>query len=181
MILGEGAAFLVLESLESATARGATPLFEVLGHHATADRPVRHGSDPSGDGLARAMAGALAEANVAPAVIDTVSAGALSHPRLDAIEARALARVFGAPIPPVTAMSSLVGVSGATGPLALAALGLGIGHGFLPSGHGTAELDHDMPLDVIAQGPRRGSIRHAIANAVSLGGANVSLVLAALG
>jgi 3-oxoacyl-[acyl-carrier-protein] synthase II len=177
MILGEGAVFLVLEALDTALARGARILGEVAGWHANADVPVVRGSDPDGAGVAECMAGALADARVRPAEVDWVGAGALSHPLHDTAEARGLARIFGRRPVPVAALSSRVGASAATAPLAACAALLGMEGGWIPGG-ALGEAPDPRHGVALVQGPARpGRLDVALVNAVSLGGGNASLVL----
>lgn len=102
-----GAAALLLEDAETAAARGARVLGEVLGIGCSADGASL--SAPDHSGLARAMRAALRDAGLAAGDIDLVSAHATSTPLGDAAEAANLKAVFGASCPPVTALKSLTG------------------------------------------------------------------------
>lgn len=176
-ILGEGAVLLALESLDSARARGAPVLGELVGYHANADRPVRRGWDPSGEGLAECMAAALADAAVGPEHVDFVGGGAMSHPVHDLVEARAIRRTFGDRRVPVAALSSRVGVCAATAPLTACAVLLGMTEEFLPSGAEQDGVDPACDMDIV-QGPcRPAAITSALVNASSLGGGNQVIVL----
>jgi len=95
LVLGEGAAVLVVESAASAAARGARPLARLLGAGAAADAVHMTAPDREGGGAARAMTAALADAGLAPAEIGFVSAHGTGTPYNDAMEACAIARVFG--------------------------------------------------------------------------------------
>jgi 3-oxoacyl-[acyl-carrier-protein] synthase II len=178
MVLGEGASFLVLESAESAEARGARVYGELRGYHNCADRPLEKGWDPSGEGMERAMRTALSMAELEPSDIGYVGAAAMSHPQHDAIEARAIGNVFGPRGVPVGALSSLVGVSAATGPMILAASLLGMNSGFLPAGINYERPDPACNLDVVAGEIRPGTMKAVMVNSASLRGSNVSVVAA---
>ena len=177
MILGEGAVFLTLESLESATARGAKIYAEVTGYHTCADRPVELGWDPSGEGMQRAMTTALNMASRDAASIGYVAAAAMSHPLHDAIEARALTGLFGSKGVPVAAMSSLLGSSSVTAPAALCAALIGMQSDFLPAGANYLSPDPECDLDVVHGEPRSQRFDAAVINAASLCGANASIVI----
>ncbi|MFI4904892.1 MAG: beta-ketoacyl-[acyl-carrier-protein] synthase family protein [Burkholderiales bacterium] len=101
-IFGEGAAACVVESEEAAKARGATVLGEVLGSGSASEARGLLAISDDGDGLARAIALALDDAGIAAADVGMVVAHANGTPNSDASEARALLRVFGTAMPPVT-------------------------------------------------------------------------------
>jgi 3-oxoacyl-[acyl-carrier-protein] synthase-1 len=133
-LLGEGAAALALEPLAAARARGATVLGEVLGSGASAEALGVVELDAGGEGLARAMTAALADAGVAPDDVALIVAHGNATRASDASEAAAIAAVFGAAIPPVTATKwatgHLLAASGVLDALvALAALRAGAAPG----------------------------------------------------
>jgi 3-oxoacyl-[acyl-carrier-protein] synthase II len=180
MVLGEGAGFVVLESLESALSRSARIYAEMTGYHSCADRPVEAGWDPSGEGVERAMSTALEMASLPPSAIGYVGAAAMSHPTHDAIEARAIDRLFGNHGVPVSALSSLVGVSAATGPFTIGAALLGMGCDFLPAGVNFVDRDPQCDLDLVSGNPRGGHFSATLINSASLCGTNVSVVFTLL-
>ena len=96
MSFGEGAAVLVLEPLERALARGATPLAVFAGAGASCDAHHMTAPDPSGAGAAAALAAGLRDAGLAPADVDFVNVHGTGTPLNDAAEWQALQRVFGA-------------------------------------------------------------------------------------
>jgi len=102
-LLGEGAAALVLETAASAAARGATVLGEYLGGGDASDGEGILAIRADGDGPARAIEAALADAGLVPADVGMIVAHGNGTPQSDASEAAALRRVFGAAMPPVTA------------------------------------------------------------------------------
>jgi 3-oxoacyl-[acyl-carrier-protein] synthase I len=133
-LLGEGAAALALEPLASARARGAALLGEVLGSAASAEALGVVELDADGEGLARAMTAALADAGRAPGDVALIVAHGNATRASDCSEAAAIGRVFGTAIPPVTATKWAAGhLFAAAGVLdvltALAALRAGVAPG----------------------------------------------------
>jgi 3-oxoacyl-[acyl-carrier-protein] synthase II len=177
LVLGEGATFLVLESLDSARGRGARIYAEMLGWGGNADRPQVRGADPSGEGMATCMELALEDGGLVPGAVDLVGAAAMSHPLHDRIEAVAIRRVFGDRRIPVAALSSRVGVSSATAPLAAAAVSLGMHEGFVPSGTRRPDPDPACDLDTVEGAARDGPLATALINATALGASNYSVAL----
>ncbi|HXE10983.1 MAG TPA: beta-ketoacyl-[acyl-carrier-protein] synthase family protein [Bryobacteraceae bacterium] len=177
MVLGEGAVFAVLESLDSALARNARIYGEIAGYHVCADRPVHLGWDPSGEGMLRSMQTAMDMGGLAKDDIGYVAAAAMSHPLHDKIEARALNELFGPRGVPVSALSSMVGMSAVTGPLALSATLLGMSEGFLPSGINYEHPDPECDLDIVHGGLRSVRSDAVLINSASLGGTNVTLAV----
>ncbi len=95
-VIGEGAGALILEALEHAEARGATPLAELVGYGATADASHITLPAPGGIGAVRAARRALEKAGLEPAAIDHVNAHATSTPEGDRAELQAIRTIFGA-------------------------------------------------------------------------------------
>ena len=115
-------------------------------------------------------------AGMEPSKVGYLGAGAMSDPRHDAIEARAIEKVFGHRGVPVGALSSMVGVSAATGPMILGAALLGMNQGFLPAGVNYERPDAACDLDVVAGEIRPATVQAVMVNAASLRGSNVSIV-----
>jgi 3-oxoacyl-[acyl-carrier-protein] synthase II len=181
MLLGEGAAMLVLEKLDDALARGATPLAEVRGlglssdaHHPTAPRP-------DGRGMARAMRLALREAGVDTAEVDWVNVHGTGTRASDAAEGRALREVFAD-----VEMPALSGSKGALGHSLGAAAAIeavlcvsGLVDQMLPPTHGHEEVDPDIGLTCTRTRTVcvRKPLRVVMNNAFAFGGVNSTLVL----
>ena len=148
LIVGEGAAVLVLEELGHARKRGARIYAELVGFGAAFDR------EHTGKGLARAVRTALERAGVGPEQIDHVNAHGLSAVEADAWEARGLQEIFGGcnPSVPVFAPKSYFGNLGAGSGLAeLAASLLAFAHGVVPATLNYEEPDPACPVAVLTR------------------------------
>jgi len=183
-VLGEGAAVLVLESLESAMARGAEPLAELVGYGATDDAHHVVQPAPGGAGAAKAMGMALAEAGLAPAEIDYVNAHGTSTPLNEKLETQALKAVFGegAYRVPVSSTKSMTGhLLGAAGAVEGAIAVEAIRHGVIPPTINQEIPDPECDLDYVPNMARPATLRHAMTNSMGFGGHNVSLIFSAYG
>jgi 3-oxoacyl-[acyl-carrier-protein] synthase II len=178
-VLGEGAAVLILEEYQHAVDRGATILAEVLGGASTADAHHITAPAPGGTGAVACMELALEEAGLVPADIHLVNAHGTSTPLNDAAEAEAVAKVFGAPGPPVTSIKGVTGHSlGAAGALEAASVLLSFQHRLIPPTAGTTTLDPEMTIDIVVDGPREWEPGPTISNNFGFGGHNGSVVFA---
>ncbi len=177
MVLGEGAVFLTLESLDEALQRGVPILAEVIGHACSADQPILKGWDPSGEGVVRSMYNAMDQAGIEMHELDYLSAGALSDVDHDLVEARAIHQLFSKRMLPVSAFSAAVGVSAATGPTALAAALHGLKNDFIPFQVNYNKPDPACLLNIVHQYQANQRWSTALINAFSQGGANTSLVI----
>lgn len=178
LVLGEGAAALVLETAEHARARGAVPLARLAGYGHSVD--AVHLSRPDAAGQVRAMQAALRDAGLSPADIGYVNAHGTATEVGDAVEAESVAAVFGARAVPVSATKALHGhLIGAGGALELVATVQALRRQCLPP---SAHV-HDSPLaaqlDLITDGARPATLRAAMSNSFAFGGSNVSLVVTA--
>ena len=175
-VMGEGAAFLVLEPYERAVARGARILGEVAGYGLTCD--AHHITAPveDGAGAAAAMEMALADAGLEPSAIGHVNAHGTSTPHNDSAEAAAIAKVFGPGAVPVTSGKGVTGhLIGAAGAVEAVAALLSVDRETVPP---TANHQHtDLPVDVVASEPRKIGRAPAISTSFAFGGHNVALVL----
>ena len=179
-VMGEGAAALTLETEAAATERGATVLGEVLGFGSAGEAlgllPVRD----DGDGLVRAIQAALANAAVQPAQVGLVVAHGNGTPNSDRSEARALAQVFGADMPPVTgfkwAFGHLLASAGLIDAvLAVAALRAGVVPGIAGLGQADAE---GAPINASAEHRKpRGDVVLVLSR--GFGGTNAACLLRA--
>jgi 3-oxoacyl-[acyl-carrier-protein] synthase II len=178
-VLGEGSAVLILEEYQHALDRGATIIGEVLGGASTADAHHITAPAPGGTGAVACMELALEEAGISPGDVRQVNAHGTSTPLNDAAEAEAVAKVFGAPGPPVTSIKGVTGHSlGAAGALEAASVLLSFQHRLIPPTAGTTTLDPEMTIDVVLGGPREWEPGPTISNNFGFGGHNGSVVFA---
>ena len=176
----EGAGMLVLEALEHALARGATPLAEIIGYGVGADASYLVAPSENGAGAARAMHTALRDAGIAPEEVDYVSAHATATDVGDIAETGALKTVFGerAYAIPVSALKSQIGhlLGGSGGVETIAAIQTIRTGMILP----TLNLDHPgegCDLDYVPHTARRAEVRTVVKNSFGFGGQNAVLVL----
>ena len=177
-VLGEGAGVVVLERGDHARARGATIHAWLAGHASTTD--AHHATQPAPDGIgaARAMALALAAADLAPSDVGHVNAHGTSTQANDAAEAAALRSVLGdhADNVPVTSTKSMIGhLFGAAGAAEAVATVMALRDGVIPATASTTKVDVD--LDVVVDEPRTIAVDAAMSNSLGFGGHNAVLVL----
>jgi 3-oxoacyl-[acyl-carrier-protein] synthase II len=175
-VMGEGAAFVVLETWEHAQARGATVLGEVLGYGMTCD--AHHITAPldDGAGMAACMEVALSDAGLDASALSHVNAHGTSTPHNDAAEAAAIAKVFGEGAVPVTSTKGVTGhLIGAAGAFEAVAALLTASRGLVPP---TANHQRcDLPVDVVAGEPRQIPVGPALSTSFAFGGHNAALVV----
>jgi 3-oxoacyl-[acyl-carrier-protein] synthase II len=178
-VMGEGAAFLVLEERESAVARGATILGEVLGYGRTCDAFHITAPADGGIGAENCMTLALADAGISAADVGHVNAHGTSTPLNDAAEAAAITKVFGAGGVPVTSTKSVIGhLIGAAGAVEAVASLLALQHGEVPP-TANHESAGDLEVDVVAGSVRAVEAKPVVSNSFGFGGHNATLVLGA--
>ena len=180
LLLGEGAAALIVESEESARSRGAEPLGVIEGFGLSCDAFHVTGPHPDGQGAARAMENALADARVSPDEIDYVNAHGTGTLLNDKMESLAIQRVFGdrARRVPVSSIKALTGhMMGAAGAVEAVASLLALRHGAIPPTWNWQEADPDCDIDCVPNEPRPARLRHILSNSYAFGGNNASLVL----
>jgi 3-oxoacyl-[acyl-carrier-protein] synthase II/nodulation protein E len=197
MTLGEGAAMLTLETLESAQARNAPIFAEIVGFGMSAD--AHHITNPAASGAAAAMRAALAdsmhaEVSTDPAAaspdaslpaellaqVGYINAHGTGTQANDATEAAAIHQLFGAHAAsiPVSSTKSLHGHSiGATGAIEALATILALHHGRLPLTAGVTTVDPTLNLDVITGVAREAHPRLALSNSLAFGGLNAVLAI----
>jgi nodulation protein E len=178
MTIGEGAAMLTLETLDSARARNATIYAEIVGFGASAD--AHHITQPQSDGAASAMRRALADAHATIEDVGYISAHGTGTQVNDATEAAAIHQVFGslAPHIPISSTKSLHGHSiGASGALEALATVLAFNENLLPINVGVTQVDPALNLDIILTNPREATPKLALSNSLAFGGLNAVLAL----
>ncbi|NYZ13439.1 beta-ketoacyl-[acyl-carrier-protein] synthase family protein [Azospirillum sp. RWY-5-1] len=177
LVLGEGAAVLVLEALEHAQARGAAILAELAGFGMSAD--AKDITAPDAAGAARAMRAALADARMAAEEVGYVNAHGTGTTANDATETTAIRSVFGvhADRLMVSSSKSMLGHAlGAAGALEAAATVLALRHGTIPPTINFTGPDPACDLDVVPNEARRVPVAAAMSNSFAFGGLNAVLV-----
>jgi 3-oxoacyl-[acyl-carrier-protein] synthase II len=178
-VMGEGAAFLVLEEMEFAKKRGARIYAEFSGFGATADAHHITAPAENAEGAQRSMRGALEDAGLDVDAVDYINAHGTSTPINDPNESAAIRAVFGdqADRLCVSSTKSMIGHSlGASGAVEAAICALSISRGAV---HQT--LNHEEPgegcdLDYVKEGAREMKVRATLSNSLGFGGHNATLV-----
>ena len=180
MVLGEGAAMLVLEPLDAARARGARIHAEIVGFGMSAD--AGHLTQPSADGASRAMRAALRDAVLTPEAIGYINAHGTGTPANDSTETAAIRAVFGAHAGhlAVSSTKSMHGHAlGAAAALECLATVLALRDGILPPTANYRVPDPECDLDVIPNQARGERVEYALTNSFAFGGLNAVLALRA--
>jgi 3-oxoacyl-(acyl-carrier-protein) synthase len=175
--LGEGAAYLVLEPLEVAEARGAKVLATVSGWANTNDAYHQTASSPDGDGAFRSMKLALEKAGLSTSDISYINAHGTGTPNNDQSESIAIDRLFGAVKPPISSTKAYTGHTlAAAGAIEAVFSVMALQHQrLLPN------LNHSVPiaendwLPVLE--PKEAKLNHVLSNSFGFGGNNSSVVL----
>ncbi|MEX1129613.1 MAG: beta-ketoacyl-[acyl-carrier-protein] synthase family protein [Vicinamibacterales bacterium] len=177
MIPGEGAAVLVLESLERATARGARIYAEVAGYGLTCD--AHHMTAPQGDGASRAMQLAMADAGIAPGDVGYISAHGTGTAVNDRVETAAVKQAFGdaAYGVPMSSIKSMLGhTMGAASAIEAAVCALAVRDDRVPPTVNFETPDPDCDLDYVPNAARNHPVEVAMNNAYAFGGNNASVI-----
>jgi nodulation protein E len=180
MVLGEGAAIIVIETLTRAQVRGAQILGEIVGFGMSSDA-----GDivlPSADGAAAAMRGCLEDAKLAPESVGYINAHGTGTAANDVTETKAIHAVMGAHAKrlPVSSTKSMHGHAlGAAGALELAATVIALREGFIPPTANFTAPDPQCDLDYVPNEARSQRIDVAISNSFAFGGQNAVLALRA--
>ncbi|MDA1202447.1 MAG: beta-ketoacyl synthase N-terminal-like domain-containing protein, partial [Planctomycetota bacterium] len=179
-VMGEGGGIIVLETLEHALARGATPLAEVVGYGSTADAYRITDTHPEGRGAEACIRMALADAGLETESIDYVNAHGTSTDVNDKVETLAIKKVFGerAYKLPVSSTKSMMGhlIAAAGATEAIVCL-LAIRDGLLPPTINYENPDPNCDLDYIPNKVREGKCDRALSNSFGFGGQNISLIV----
>ncbi|ACX52095.1 3-oxoacyl-(acyl-carrier-protein) synthase 2 [Ammonifex degensii KC4] len=178
-VIGEGAAILVLERLEHALARGARIYAELVGYGQSCDGYHVTAPDPEGEGAAKAMRRALADAGLKPEEVSYINAHGTSTPLNDKVETLAIKKVFGkaAYRIPVSSTKSMTGhLLGAAGGVEAAACVLSIVHGIVPPTINYEHPDPECDLDYVPNQARSMRVEVALSNGFGFGGHNATLI-----
>jgi nodulation protein E len=178
MVMGEGAGAFVFEDYDHARARGAEMLAEVAGFAMTSD--ANDIVAPSQDGAARAMAGALRDAGIAPEAVGYINAHGTGTAANDRTESAAIGQVFGdhARRLMVSSTKAMHGhVIGGTGAIEMLACLMALRDGVIAPTINHREGDPDCPIDVVPNVARQARVDVALSNAFAFGGLNAVLAV----
>ncbi|MEK6790220.1 MAG: beta-ketoacyl-[acyl-carrier-protein] synthase family protein [Deltaproteobacteria bacterium] len=180
LVLGEGAAVLILEELDSAKRRGALILAEITGYGESSDAYHITRPDPTAAGASLAIERALKDAGCAPADIDYINAHGTATSFNDAMEAKAIREVFKdhSKTVPVSSIKSAVGhILGGAGAVEAVISIVAMNESILPSNINYSTPDPECPLNIVDRPGQRHSIRRVLSNSFGFGGANAALVI----
>lgn len=179
-VMGEGSGVVILEEYESAKARGAKIYAEMVGYGETADAHHITSPAPGGEGAARAIKMALAEAGVDPTEVDYINAHGTSTPANDKLETLAIKSVFGEHAYKL-AVSSTKGATGhalgAAGGMEAVFLALAIKNGILPPTINYENPDPECDLDYVPNKAVKKEIRVGLSNSLGFGGHNAVIAM----
>jgi 3-oxoacyl-[acyl-carrier-protein] synthase II len=178
-VIGEGAGILILESLEYAERRGAAILAEIVGYGMSGDAYHITAPEGNGDGAYRVMRAAIRDARLEPQQIDYVNAHGTSTPLGDAIETKAMKRVFGdhAKKMAVSSTKSMTGhLLGGAGGLEAGISVLALRDQTLPPTINQETPDPECDLDYVPNHARKSAVEYALSNSFGFGGTNAALL-----
>jgi 3-oxoacyl-[acyl-carrier-protein] synthase II len=181
-VMAEGSATLVLESYESATARGAKILGVVRGTGERADTFHRTRSTPDGSAIIDTITRSLADAGMTPAGIDCINAHGTSTPENDKMEYLALAAALGDELAntPISSNKSMIGHTlSAAGTIEAAISLMTIKEGVIPPTINCNEQDPNILMDVVPNVKRVRQVNTVMSNSFGFGGQNVCLIFSA--
>jgi 3-oxoacyl-[acyl-carrier-protein] synthase II len=179
-VLGEGAGMVIVESLDHALRRGATPLAEIIGYGSSADAFRITDMHPEARGPIAAMRQALAEAQLQPGSIQYISAHGTSTEENDKNETRAIREVFGdfAYRLPVSSIKSMIGhLIAAAGSVELITCVLAIRDRKIPPTINYIDPDPECDLDYVPNEARDVEVNIALSNSFGFGGQNDTLII----
>ena len=175
--LGEGAAFLVLETAKAAMKRGVHPRYQLSGYGNACDAFHQTASSPEGEGAFRAMTEALQLAGLTISDIDYINAHGTATPNNDESESAAIKRVFGNHLPPVSSTKGFTGhTTSASGSIEAVFCLLAMEYQFLPPNiHFHTPMTNGI-IPVTTTKPQK-PIQHVMSNAFGFGGNDSSIIL----
>jgi 3-oxoacyl-[acyl-carrier-protein] synthase II len=176
LVLGEGAALLALESLDSARARNATVLGLVTGYGVSTDNHHLTQPHPSGSGPQQAMERALASAEREAGEVDYINAHGTATLFNDATEGTAISKLF--PRVPVSSTKSMMGHSlGAAGAIEAVFCLLALRERFLPPNINFRSADTAWTFEIVGNAARPAKLNCVLSNSFGFGGTNASILL----
>jgi len=179
-VIGEGAGILVLESLEHARARHARIYGEIVGYGSSCDAYHMTSPAPGGEGGARAMKLALADAGIKPEEISYINAHGTGTPYNDKFETEAIRDVFGknAFNIPVSSTKSMTGhLLGAAGGIEAIICVKASQEDFVPPTIGYQVIDEECDLDYVPNTGRKCFVNYTLSNSLGFGGHNATIIL----
>jgi 3-oxoacyl-[acyl-carrier-protein] synthase II len=179
-VFGEGAAALILERLDYALERGATPLAEIIGYGASSDAFHITAPDETGYGAALSMRRALKKAGIQPHEVDYINAHGTSTLLNDKTETLAVKTLFGeyAYRVPISSTKSMTGhLIGAAGAVEAVVCIQTLLTGWIHPTINYEVPDPECDLDYVPNEPRRADVRIALSNSFGFGGHNATLIL----
>lgn len=178
-VMGEGAAILVLESLESAKKRGANIICEVVGFGQSSDAYHITAPSPDAEGARLSMKYAIEEAGIDLMEVDYINAHGTSTVINDCIESNAIKKLFGKHCYNIAVSStkSMTGhMLGAAGAVEALICCYALNKDFIPATINYKEKDSECDLDYVVEGSRKKNIKYALSNSLGFGGHNSSLL-----
>ena len=179
-VVSEGSAVLVLEELQHALARGATPIAEVIGYGSSADAYDMAAPADRGEGNQRAMRAALERAGIGPEQVEYINAHGTSTPLNDRYETMAIREVFGehADALAVSSTKSMTGhAMGAAGAIETFVCVKTVASGCIPPTINYRHPDPELTLDYVPNEARAADVRVALSNSMGLGGHNSTVIV----
>ena len=177
-VIGEGAGVVILEELEHAKARGATIWCEIVGYGYTSDAHHMTAPAPGGEGAARSMRAAIADAGVPADSVSYINAHGTSTPLNDKFETAAIKTVLGdhASTVAISSTKSMTGhLLGAAGGIEFIAVACAHRHGVIPPTINYEKPDPECDLDYVPNEARKAPVDVALSNSLGFGGHNVTL------
>lgn len=175
--LGEGAAYVVLESAESVKRRGVKPIGAVTGTANRCDAFHQTATSPEGEGATQSMLAALKEAGLRPEDIDYINAHGTATPNNDLTEIAAFRRVFGEQIPPFSSTKGLTGhTTSASGSIETVICLLAMQNGFIPASH-NCHTPMDPAAVPVMQTVRNTRLHHVMCNSFGFGGNDSTIIV----
>jgi 3-oxoacyl-[acyl-carrier-protein] synthase II len=179
-VVGEGSGIVIIESLESALARGAKIYAEIVGYGMSGDAYHMTSPPPDGEGAVNCMRAALVDAGITPAQIDYINAHGTSTPLNDLYESRAIKTAFGdaAASVAISSTKSMTGhLLGGAGGIETVFTAMSIHHDMIPPTINLENPDEECDLDYVPNVARRKTVNYAMSNSFGFGGTNASLIL----
>lgn len=178
LAIGEGAGFVVVESLESAQSRGARVLAEVLGYGAATDTHHLTQPNPEGDAALITMTAATRMGGLDPAQIDYINSHGTGTPLNDVAEAAAIRRWAGADTASIKVSSTKSAIGhllGGAGAVESVICLMALEGQWLPASLNVREIDPAVSFDLV-QEPREAKVEVALTNSFGFGGANATVI-----